>query len=548
MINIRLSRITVQRSVMYPGLPVSFKHLLVSLVIFIIAFNAVIFPVSAAYTNDQILIVGADEYFPPYEYIDYNGQASGFNVDIMKAVAEEMSLNISMQPGPWYEVRSDLENGRIDFISGMYYSEERDELVNFSEPYISVSHAIFVREDSDIRGVEDLKGMEIIVEDGDIMHDYALTLDSSNKIITTSNQSEALLLLASGKHDAALLSKLHGEYLITQYGIRGITTTGTPMQIREYCVAASANASSLLPVINEGLVIIRNNGKYDEIYSKWFGVYEEREFFFTLVNIVIYILLPVIILLAIALIWSVSLRKKLKKTSSDLEDELVQQERVRTALQESEDKYRVLFNSLNEGVFLCEYDPEEKSGRIIEVNDTACRRLGYTREEMMQKNVFDFTKMLSYDSETLVEKLKGEKNEVSYYAEHVRKDGSVFPVHVKARLLRFGGNEYVLQLARDITEERESQHRETEALKNIEMNLIQLATLNDEIRNPLSVIAGVTDMEMKDSKDIILDQVEKIDEIISRLDRSWIESAKIREFLKKHLEINGREDDESEKK
>ncbi|WP_245611490.1 transporter substrate-binding domain-containing protein [Methanolacinia paynteri] len=509
--------------------------------------NLIISPGYAAYSEDQVLVVGADEYFPPYEYIDYNGRAAGFNIDIMNAVAEEMSLNISVQPGPWHEVRNDLESGKIDFISGMFYSEERDEVVNFSEPYISVSHAIFVREGSDISGPEDLKGKEIVVEEGDIMHDYALGLDSSNTIITTHNQSEALLLLASGKYDAALLSKLHGEHLIMQYGIAGIITAGPPLEIREYCVAASANASNLLPVINEGLVIIRNNGKYDEIYKKWFGVFEEREFFLTLINIVIFILLPVIILLAIALIWSVSLRRKLTKTSSELEDELVKQERVKKALQESKDKYEVLFNSLNEGVFLCEYDPVKKSGRIIEVNDTACRRLGYTREEMMGKNLFDITRMLSYDCETLVEKLTKEKNEISYYAEHVRKDRSVFPVHVKARRLTYGGGEYVLQLARDITKEREFGEREAEALKKIEMNLIQLATLNDEIRNPLTVIAGVTDMETKDSRNIILDQVRRIDEIISRLDRSWIESAKIREFLKKHMEINEK-DELSEKK
>ena len=525
------------------GLSISLRCLAAPLIILIIILNLVISPSSAAYTEDRVLIVGADEYLPPYEYVDYNGRAAGFNIDIMNAVSEEMSLNISIQPGPWHEVRSDLESGRIDFISGMFYSEERDEVVNFSEPYITVSHAIFVREGSDIMGPEDLKRKEVVVEEGDIMHDYLLNSDSTNNIITTHNQSEALLLLASGKYDVALLSKMHGEHLIMQYGIAGITTAGPPMEIRQYCIAASANASGLLPVINEGLVIIRKNGRYDEIYKKWFGVFEEREFFLTLVNIVIFILLPVIVLLAIALIWSVSLRKKLAKASEELEDELIKQEKVKKALRESKDKYQVLFNSLNESVFLCEYDPVRKSGRIIEVNDTACRRLGYTREELMDKNLFDITRMLSYDCEKLIEKLIKDENGVSYYAEHVKKDGFTLPVQVKARLLRYGGGEYVLQIARDIIEERESEEREAEALKKIEMNLIQLATLNDEIRNPLTVIAGMTDMEMKDSREIILDQVRRIDEIISRLDRSWIESAKIRQFLKKHLEI----EEESEK-
>ena len=119
------------------------------------------------------------------------------------------------------------------------------------------------------------------------------------------------------------------------------------------------------------------------------------------------------------------------------------------------------------------------------------------------------------------------------------KDGAVFPVHVKMRLLTLDGEEYVLQLARDITKERESHRIETDALKKIEENLTQLATLNDEIRNPLMVITGVADLDLADSKDIILDQVNRIDALVKRLDQGWVESSKIREFLRKHLEMYG---------
>ncbi|MBN1431153.1 MAG: transporter substrate-binding domain-containing protein [Methanomicrobiaceae archaeon] len=533
----------MQKSNEYLGFSIRIRRLFVLLVILILSLSTLVSPSYASHVEDHVLIVGADEYFPPYEYIDYNGMPTGFNVDIINAIAEEMGLNISIQPGKWHEVRSDLESGRIDLVNGMYYSIERDEVVNFSKPYITVSHAIFVREGSGINGPGDLDGREIVVEKGDIMHDYILGLDSSNTIITTDNQSEALFLIASGKHDAALISKLHGEHLINQYEISGITTTGHPIESRQYCIAASPNASSLLPVINEGLAIIKKNGKYDEIYKKWFGVYEEREFFGTLINIVIFVLLPVIVLLAAALIWSVSLRKKLIRTSTDLEDELVKQKRIKVALKESKDKYMALFNSLNESVFMCEYNRENKRGRIVEVNDTACQRLGYTREELMDKSILEITRMFSYDCQTLLKKINRENKQISYYAEHVRKDGSTFPVHVRARLLNYEGKDFILQLALDITKEMEYRRREIEALKKIEQNLAQLATLNDEIRNPLTIIAGVVDLEIEDSKDVIFEQVQKIDEIINKLDRGWMESAKIREFLRKHLEIEGEEED-----
>ncbi len=94
-------------------------------------------------------------------------------------------------------------------------------------------------------------------------------------------------------------------------------------------------------------------------------------------------------------------------------------------------------------------------------------------------------------------------------------------MYVKTRLLKFEGKEYILQLARDITKERESHRVETDALKKIEENLSQLAILNDEIRNPLMVISGVTDMDFDNSNEIIFEQVTIIDGLINKLDQGW---------------------------
>ena len=142
----------------------------------------------------------------------------------------------------------------------------------------------------------------------------------------------------------------------------------------------------------------------------------------------------------------------------------------------------------------------------------------------------------NYDG--ILERLASDE-EVSFRAKHLPKDAVAYPVYVKSRLLTLDGEEFVLWLARDISKEQESHRIETDALKKIEENLIQLATLNDEIRNPLMVITGVTDLDLENSKDIIMDQVNHIDALVKRLDQGWVESSKIREFLRKHLEMYG---------
>ena len=93
---------------------------------------------------DDVYYVRADDNYPPYEFLD-DGVPTGFNIELIQAVAEVMNLEIDIQMGPWNEVRSDLEEGRIDALAGMYYSEERDKMVDFSTPHVIVSHSIFVR-------------------------------------------------------------------------------------------------------------------------------------------------------------------------------------------------------------------------------------------------------------------------------------------------------------------------------------------------------------------------------------------------------------------
>ncbi|MBN1432023.1 MAG: PAS domain S-box protein [Methanomicrobiaceae archaeon] len=204
---------------------------------------------------------------------------------------------------------------------------------------------------------------------------------------------------------------------------------------------------------------------------------------------------------------------------------------------ENEKKYRELFNNVTEAVFLHKIIKGNRRGNFVEVNDTACRRLGYTREELLKLSVSDInTPEIRKDDIKRVEQIK-KKGSVDFEGVHVRKDGSKFPVFVKARMIEIGGEQYILSLVRDITIEKENRKDQIRVLKKIENNLMQMSTLNDRIRNPLCVIAGITDLEGGKNAEKILKQVNEIDELIKQLDQGWLESLKIRDYLKRHYEV-----------
>ncbi len=103
-----------------------------------------------------------------------------------------------------------------------------------------------------------------------------------------------------------------------------------------------------------------------------------------------------------------------------------------------------------------------------------------------------------------------------------------------------GGNVTEFQsVGRDITAQKESEEIRREAYRQIEKNLAQFATLNDQIKNPLTVIVMLASMDDGENAKKILSRAEEIDRILQQLHDGWIESEKVRAFLKKNYGIEG---------
>jgi PAS domain S-box-containing protein len=95
----------------------------------------------------------------------------------------------------------------------------------------------------------------------------------------------------------------------------------------------------------------------------------------------------------------------------------------------------------------------------------------------------------------------------------------------------------ILGIARDISARRKIEDVQQEAYRQIERNIEQFATLNDQIRNPLQAIVGLADLQGGEIAEMIFEQAREIDDIIKKLDKGWVDSEKIRTFLHKHSPV-----------
>ena len=285
---------------------------------------------AAAYADGAVYKCSADFDYYPFEFVE-KGKLTGFAIELLDAIADEMSFEIIYDTNKWNVIKAKLENGETDILPCVAYTDERDEIFDFSIPYIIMHGNIFVREGNDsIKEEDDLYGKEIIVVRDDIAQDYAEKMGFSDSLIKVDKYEDGLRLLSSGKHDAYLIQNIVGEQLLKRTGITNVVSvvsfdkdnvvlvnpelTGFT---QKFCYAVSEGNEELLSKINEGFAIVIANGTFNELYTKWIAPpTESMTVWDMLVSMSPYII-PAVILFLIGTILFASHQVKQKKHQLD---------------------------------------------------------------------------------------------------------------------------------------------------------------------------------------------------------------------------------------
>jgi len=272
------------------------------------------------------IVVGGDRDYPPYEFLDRNGQPAGYNVDLTRAIAEVMGMKVEFRLGAWNEMRQALQDGTVDILQGMSFSEERLQEVDFTPPHTTVNHAIFARRDGPpVTRLEDLRGHKIALHRGGIMHDTIRKMGFEEDLVFSDTPADALRLLAAGKCDYAVTAMLPGAYIIRENKLDNLEVAARAVATVRYGYAVKKGHDVLLGRFSEGLAILDQTGKYEEIRRKWLGVLENRPIKWDqALKSISVVLLPLVLLLGGTVFWSHTLRKKVAERTKSLTDALDQ--------------------------------------------------------------------------------------------------------------------------------------------------------------------------------------------------------------------------------
>lgn len=224
-------------------------------------------------SSDKTYIIATDTTFAPFEFTNEDGDFVGIDVDILAAIAEDQGFKYDLQSLGFDAAVAALESGQADAtIAGMSITDERKEKYDFSEAYYDSYVCMAVKEGSDIKGYDDLKGQKIAAKTGTQGADCAESLKSEYGFKITYFDDSATMYqdVLTGNTVACFEDQPVMAYGVSQGNGLTIVTEEKENFSTPYGFAVlKGNNAELLEMFNTGLANIKENGTYDEIVAKY---------------------------------------------------------------------------------------------------------------------------------------------------------------------------------------------------------------------------------------------------------------------------------------
>ena len=224
-----------------------------------------------AFAEDK-LVVGMELAYPPFEGKDDNGDPYGLSVDFCYALGEYLGKEVEIQNIQWDGLLTSLQTGSIDMImSSMTITDERAQVVDFSDPYANAYLAILANIDSEIESVDDLNSSnkKVAVKIGSTGYFYAMNNLPECELVGLPDESACVVEVSQGKADAFLYDQL----TIYRNQLANPDTTKAifiPFQNAEnWGIAVQKGDTELLEGINAFIKEYYANGGFDELTGKF---------------------------------------------------------------------------------------------------------------------------------------------------------------------------------------------------------------------------------------------------------------------------------------
>ncbi len=249
------------------------KKLLTVLMTVLVSLSLVSFAVAQDTPDLEGLVIsiGTDPTYPPHETVDPDtGEIVGFDIDVVDAICERINCVAEFVSTAWDGIFPALAEGQFDMVvSGVTITEERDEIVDFSDPYIVISQGILVRTEDDGLTLEDFESgiFQLGSQAGTTNFDLSVEIVGRENVQVYDQFNLAIEALAAGDIDGVMIDSVSGDAYEQEYA--GALVTGVTGLQADPLGLVFQEGASLVDAFNVGLAMIVEDGTMAELEAQW---------------------------------------------------------------------------------------------------------------------------------------------------------------------------------------------------------------------------------------------------------------------------------------
>ena len=230
-----------------------------------------------ACSKRDVLVIGMDATYPPFEFVDEKGQISGVSVEIGRQIGKTAGKEVEFRNINFDGLITALRTGSIDLvISSMTASEERRKSIDFSEPYVKTGLAILAGKDAPVQSVADLQapGRKVVVRLGTTGESWARQNLPKAEIKALDLDTACVLEVVNGNVDAWVYDQLS----IMNYHAKHPEKTRAilaPLREESWAVGLQQGDAARKAFVNETLARMRKDGSFAKLAEQFMA--KERE-------------------------------------------------------------------------------------------------------------------------------------------------------------------------------------------------------------------------------------------------------------------------------
>ncbi len=220
--------------------------------------------------NHQVVTMGADYNWPPFDFIDKNALPSGLSNDYLNLISKKSGLKFKIYSGIWSDILESMKHKKYDGLTSAVKTTDREKYLNFTTPYISVPMAIVMQiNSSSVQTLDDLKGKTVSVNKGSYIHEWLVEKYPDIKLHLSRSNEESLEMLSFGKVDAYIGNLAVSTYIVNKNLLNNLKVVAKLENFKTLVsIAIDKDKPLLFSIIQKSLddVSIQESQK---IKSKW---------------------------------------------------------------------------------------------------------------------------------------------------------------------------------------------------------------------------------------------------------------------------------------